>query len=217
METKQCKECSEIKPIWKFYKSKNVKSGRYNKCKTCMDAYTRQWIKDNPEKRKIHQETGYKKHGPAYFAKHNKKWRESHKDRYNKTVYNWYEKNTDKWVETQYKYQSKIPPSVYIIKYKDIIVYVGSSTKPLRRKNCHFSTITTGTNLSKINKLHSYYGYKKDDFTFELIEEVKDEMDLRAREAYYEYKFNAKANYTKTFGKLVSVKERHEEMFGSHK
>lgn len=51
---KTCKGCGEHKPLAEFYADKTTKDGLRGKCKSCMNAYVKQWRKESPEKwRKI--------------------------------------------------------------------------------------------------------------------------------------------------------------------
>jgi hypothetical protein len=46
---KTCTKCFIEKPVDNFYTAKNVKSGRYGKCKVCHDKVTNEWRINNPQ------------------------------------------------------------------------------------------------------------------------------------------------------------------------
>ena len=98
-------------------------------------------------------------------------------------------------------YQEAVPPGVYAIYYVNTAIYVGATKHPNRRMNTHFSTITTCNNIGKVNKLHSYYGYKKEDFTFKVIEKC-DVDKLLEKEVYWRGKLKTKANYERLFPEI---------------
>ena len=214
MEKIKCVKCNEVKGENEFYKDKQQKNGLNTRCRSCYNAYVRQWRKNNPGKVKEYNDRHKQTYNLEYHREYGKKYRSSNRPKYNKKIYDWYEGNTAAFVSTQLKYQSKIPPHVYSITYKDTVVYVGSSNMPLRRRNVHFSTINRPTNIGKINKLHSFLGYNKDDFKFHLVEQVDDITQLKTRESYYEYFHQASYNFKKIFGEIERTSEIIARVFG---
>ncbi len=53
METKKCKSCSEIKPIYEFHIRKQVKDGYNNKCKICACKLVKKYSSTTEQKEKI--------------------------------------------------------------------------------------------------------------------------------------------------------------------
>lgn len=51
---KTCTVCHEVKPLAKFYKSKNMKDGHFNQCRDCMLAYQRAARKESRHKNLEH-------------------------------------------------------------------------------------------------------------------------------------------------------------------
>jgi hypothetical protein len=47
---KKCKKCLETKPLTDFFNDKGFKSGKMAICKTCKQAKTYAWRKENPQK-----------------------------------------------------------------------------------------------------------------------------------------------------------------------
>jgi hypothetical protein len=126
------------------------------------------------------------------------------RERINEKIYNWNDRNKGKQLDQQLKYQSAIPPAVYSITYKGDVVYVGSSKSPIRRQNVHFSTLTTCNNIGNINKLHSYYGFNKDDFAFHILEECNED-DLLFKEREWQVALRPDINYKNYFDIKESV------------
>jgi hypothetical protein len=199
MEIKVCSKCKQEKSLDLFYNHLNGRKQSW--CKQCLYKKTKEFWK-TPEG--IAYKKKYYSENKELYVKATKKWVKNNRKKANQFVYNWYEQHTKQYVGIQDKYQSKFPPSVYCIKYDDDIVYVGSSKKPLARVNIHLSTIKSGTNLTKINKLHSYCGYDKSRFTYEYLEQC-DSNKLLERERFWEEKLNAKGNFKCVFGKVKSI------------
>jgi predicted GIY-YIG superfamily endonuclease len=121
------------------------------------------------------------------------------------------ENNVDSVIANQNKYQSKVAGGVYCIKYKGEIVYIGSTNQPVRRMNVHFSTITTKNNIGKINKLHSFLGYDKKDFSWNMLETC-DEDNRLEREQYYRKYHKSKENFKRIFGKIETTDKLIERL-----
>lgn len=201
---KQCTKCKETKESTDFHKHPTMKLQSW--CKSCQLEFIKAYYQSDAGKAYLKD---YRQNNPAARAAA-KRFREKNKEKTNQWVYDWYNENTDKFVKIQNKYQSKIPPSVYCIKYDDEVIYVGSSKKPLARVNIHLSTIKTATNLSKVNKLHSYCDYDKSRFKYEYLEQC-DVDKLIEREHYWEKELNAKGNYKRIFGRVKSVTQIMKE------
>ena len=205
-ELQKCPDCKEYLPLESFFPSNRGKYG--HKCKACAKKYY------NSPKGKQIRYTSQKKYNAKNRGKINaiaRAWRKNNPEKYRETVYNCWKNNSDDYVAMQTKYQSKIPPSVYAIKYVDTVIYVGATQHPIRRINTHMSTITTSSNIGKINKLHSFLGYDKKDFTWEVIEEC-DVKDLFDREKYYQDKLQSKQNFKRIFGKIETTKSIVERL-----
>ena len=48
MDSKQCSECREIKPLNEFHRSSRNSSGRQARCKQCASRIQREWFRANP-------------------------------------------------------------------------------------------------------------------------------------------------------------------------
>lgn len=205
MKTKQCSKCKQEKELntVNFYLRKD---GYYQSwCQACyktpeMNEYRKvkinQWRKENPEK----------------WANYFKNWRKNNKDKSNKYIYKWMEKNIDRNIDIQNKYQSKVAGGVYCIKYKGEIIYVGSTNQPIRRMNVHFSTIKTCNNIGKINKLHSFLGYDKKDFSWNMLETIDDTNTRIEKEQYYRKFHKSKQNFKRIFGKIETTEKLIERL-----
>ena len=51
---KECSTCGAIKPLDKYPKNKQCKSGRSGKCKDCVSKYKAQWREANPASHRAH-------------------------------------------------------------------------------------------------------------------------------------------------------------------
>lgn len=207
---KKCSKCKVEKPFTEFHKHPKVKY--QSQCKQCQKDFIKEYLKTP---KGIAYRKKYREENKELFAKAAKKWVKNNKEKAHQFVYNWAKNNIEQYVGIQDKYQSKVPPSVYCIKYDDEIIYVGSSKKPLARVNIHLSTIKSATNLTKVNKLHSYCDYDKSRFKYEYLEQC-DVDKLLERERFWEKDLNAKDNYKKVFGKVKSITQIMKEE-GTHK
>ena len=200
---KVCSKCQIEKSLEEFYNNKKTKDGKTYLCKSCQDAQYNKYRIEKRDKINAYQRQ-YQQAHPEQVKKYAKRYRDNNKETYSKRIDNWRKDNIKQYVGIQLNYQSKIPAGIYAIKYKGTIVYVGSSTMPLRRVNTHLSTIKSATNLTAINKLFSYCGYNKEHFEYEIIEECT-KAELIEREKHYEEEYNAKHNYTNIFSDVPSI------------
>ncbi len=208
MESKSCTKCKQVKPLDLFYD--HIRDRKQSWCKQCQLDTLREWIK-TPEG--IAYRKKYYSDNKEMYATAAKKWVKNNRKRANQFIYNWYEKNTKQFVAQQDKYQSKVPPSVYCIKYDDEVIYVGKARRPLARVNVHLSTIKTDNNLSKVNKLHSYCGFDKSRFSYEFLEEGEYDKLLDI-ERHYEDLYDAKGNYKRIFGNVKTINQIVKEIGG---
>jgi DNA-directed RNA polymerase subunit M/transcription elongation factor TFIIS len=76
--------------------------------------------------------------------------------------------NKDKKAKAQEKYLDKIPAGVYCVRELGNIIYIGESSKPLRRYYGHFTK--QGGQENNISAINNYIHFKgKDKFTFEMM------------------------------------------------
>jgi len=74
---KQCSTCKAFKPFEAFYKNARTLDGYVYQCKKCQIAYTKNWIKNNPEKRAAAQRS-YNQKNPYKVKKWGVTWRTKH-------------------------------------------------------------------------------------------------------------------------------------------
>ena len=205
-ELQRCPDCNEYLPQESFFPSNWGKNGM--KCKACAKAYY-----SSPKGRAIlyKSQRKYQLKNPHKIKEWAANYRNNHRDKYNERIYEYMRNNVDNVMDSQLKYQSKLPSGVYAIKYVDDVIYVGATKHPIRRVNTHMSTIKTSNNITKVNKLFSFLGYDKNNFTWELVEEC-DPENLFVREKHYQKQFKSKANYKKHFGKVESTKSIIERL-----
>ena len=202
METKNCSKCKKQKPCSTeyFYRATHTKSGYQSWCIECCST------DEMMEYKRKASEKWRKKH-PEKWNEVYRNWRRKNKEKATQYVYEWMKNNTEPTLNIQKKYQQAEPPGVYAIKYVDDVIYVGATNEPVRRSNIHFSMIKTRNNIGKINKLHSFYGYDKKDFTFEILEHC-DIDQLITKEKEWRVKLNSKANYERLF----NIKETIDQL-----
>ena len=206
---KTCARCKQQKDPSEFSYHKNTKDNKQPYCRPCVNEYARKpemkaardrWRKNNPEKAKAAT----------------KRWIQANPERHRANVYKFAKEKKEQYVAIQDRYQTRIPPGVYIVKYMDTVIYVGSARRPQNRMNLHLSSIKTRNNITKVNKLHSFCGYDKSEFTAEVVHNCEPEH-LLEWEAHYEEFYNAKANYKRLLPDALTIKEIHARFFGEAK
>lgn len=68
---KTCKDCGETKSHEELAKDKRLKDGVKSLCKPCQNKRVRQWVTDNPERRKTHY-TDWSHRNPEYVNQKNR-------------------------------------------------------------------------------------------------------------------------------------------------
>ena len=113
---RRCKECGEIKFLFKFIKNKKSKYGFEKKCKQCQSGYNKEYNKKHKE-----EKTGYNK---KYYETHkeerveyNQKYREGHKEEIKMWNRKYREENQEKIKEYKERYKEEIKE--YNKKYKE--------------------------------------------------------------------------------------------------
>ena len=208
MESKACTQCKQVKPLDLFYN--HTRGRKQSWCKQCqLDKLNLYW--KTPEGQAYRK--NYYKENKELCYEASRRWKRNNKEKAHGYIYRWAKANTEQYVGIQDKYQSRIPPSVYCIKYDDEVIYVGKARKPQARVNVHLSTIKSGTNLTKVNKLHSYCGYDKSRFSYEYLEQGEYDTLLDI-ERQYEAMFDAKGNYKRLFGNVKSIGQIQKEVIG---
>jgi 5-methylcytosine-specific restriction protein A len=99
MSERTCKGCGKTKPVGDFQKTgKLYKDGSpkyHGKCKICMNEYQRNYLKENPEKRKE-------------FAKLTQEWAKANRGKLNEYHKEYEKKNRAKASEAQRKWRKKV-------------------------------------------------------------------------------------------------------------
>lgn len=93
-------------------------------------------------------------------------------------------KNYDKLVKQNAILNKSIAPGVYCIKENGIIVYIGSSVSPYKRRSCHFSVNKFGGEINNSTVAHALADgiVKREDLTFEMMEYIDDYRSRKDRE-----------------------------------
>ena len=92
---KICRKCGEEKPLDKFTKDKKCKNGCSHRCIKCTNEIKKEWIKNNPEKDKIHK------------VKARKKYRINNKEKCTESFLKWKKENPNKYKESLSKSRLK--------------------------------------------------------------------------------------------------------------
>ena len=78
---KQCSKCKEQKPLTEYHRDKNTKDGYVQRCKSCVQIKTQQWLKANRERNTVKCRARYKANPEPYkaqatkWAKDNPEWK----------------------------------------------------------------------------------------------------------------------------------------------
>lgn len=99
---KRCSHCKEMKSESEFNKNRSRKDNLNHQCKICDREKATKWQRANPEKTKIGR-LNYIKKNPEYY----KIYRNSNKDKVNKTIQDWNQKNPDKKREYKHRYRAR--------------------------------------------------------------------------------------------------------------
>jgi len=108
---KQCAKCGEAKFLDKFCRSKYTKDGLNRKCKKCLYAERKQYLKNNPDKAKKFNGR-WDKANPEHARARSKAWRESNKKRFSETVKKWRKENSERNKELQKKWHTENPHKI---------------------------------------------------------------------------------------------------------
>lgn len=93
--SKTCTKCGQTLPLDAFSPKPNGRPGLRSECKPCRAAYTRQWTKNNPEKKQAWQKNRSAESIERKKAS-DKKWRIANKQRVRKNQILWEKKNPNK-------------------------------------------------------------------------------------------------------------------------
>tara|TARA_Y100000004_G_scaffold145467_1_gene165949 strand:- start:66 stop:548 length:483 start_codon:yes stop_codon:yes gene_type:complete len=140
-----------------------------------------------------------KKYNYEYYRKNKAKrreWNALNSDK-RKEYYKAYNKKNHAKQEEQNKIlNSSIPPAVYCIKEDDIIVYVGYSKIPYKRRASHLSVNKFGgtINNSSVSQAISDGLLDRDKLTFHILEFIDDRDTGKQREKMYIMQYQPKVN-----------------------
>ena len=93
-------------------------------------------------------------------------------------------KNKKKLAKQNAILNKSIPAGVYCVKEKGIIVYIGSSVSPYKRRSCHFSVNKFGGQINNSTVANAIANgiVKREDLTFELMEPIDNYRSRKDRE-----------------------------------
>jgi len=107
MNTKVCTKCKEEKPRAQFHKDINKKGGLGSYCKTCRNAYGKQWHKENRDSRLESKKQWYQKNRDS-FLEYQKQWYQKNRERYKQR----YQKNREEISRRQKQYRQENPEKI---------------------------------------------------------------------------------------------------------
>jgi hypothetical protein len=97
---KICMGCEIEKQLNEFSKLKKSKDGYNTRCKKCRNEVAKEWVKKNPEKRKLtlekYDSKGYWEKNKEKLISANKEWKKNNKDKLDETTKEWRKNNPDK-------------------------------------------------------------------------------------------------------------------------
>ena len=149
---KNCRECGTELIIGTNW-TENQKNRSVYWCKSCRGAYQKPYDKAGRDKKL------------PYLREFNKR-------------------NRNKLVKQNAILNKSIAPGVYCIKDKGTIVYIGSSVSPYKRRSCHFSVNKFGGVINNSTVAHALAdgSVKREDLTFELMEQIDNYRERKDRE-----------------------------------
>lgn len=155
METKQCKKCTEIKPVTEFYKKRDTKDRLTTWCKICVQKQSRNHILNNPEKSK----------------EYSKKWQLKNPEKFKQQTTNYLTK-----IKAVYE---------IIDNDTNECLYIGQSKRFISRKNHHKRRIESIELSKKCKQAYLYDLLRQHpQVNIRIIEECSPEV-LIEREQYY--------------------------------
>ena len=104
---KICTKCKESKELTEFFKQKSAKDGVQHYCKICDRANNRDWIKDNP-KRKKEANDKWRKTNPEKMKELVAKWVKNNPERVKENVAKWAKNNPESRKRTTATRQDRI-------------------------------------------------------------------------------------------------------------
>ena len=90
-----CTKCKKEKNKSEFYKKKDGKNGLHSQCKSCKNAYNKQWDKENPEK-VLAKSKRYRERHPERAKESMKKWGDKNKERKRENWKRWSAANKER-------------------------------------------------------------------------------------------------------------------------
>jgi len=174
---KKCIQCCEYKDTTHFSKRSISPDGLQPKCKECNKTDNAKFREIKPDYKKV-----WDKNNPGAQVEITKRY---------------FRRNPEKLRSIMKKYYSKMGMGIYKVTC-DITqdFYIGYSSQIQARYNAY---LTGAVNNAPINRnlLNAMIEYGKENFTFEIIEQVYDKSLLEQREIYWIKKLNPPYNIKK--------------------
>lgn len=106
--TKKCSKCGLEKPLSDYYTDKRREGRMQPSCKLCQYEYTKEWRKNNPEKKRAQGKRAYYAHREDCI-KRVKKWSIANKEVYNGYIDRWHKAHREKGLISARKYRASNP------------------------------------------------------------------------------------------------------------
>jgi 5-methylcytosine-specific restriction endonuclease McrA len=92
---KTCSTCKAFKPFDAFYKNSRTSDGYVYQCKECQIAYSKQWIKSNPDKKSSTEKSYYQRNKEKFRHWHDS-WVKNNPEKVSQRHARYYAKNAEK-------------------------------------------------------------------------------------------------------------------------
>jgi DNA repair exonuclease SbcCD ATPase subunit len=155
---KTCSKCKRELSLNHFHKTKTGKYGVMSKCKDCRKEYNKEYNKINKEKIKeynkeyknsennkekiLEKAKEYYKNNKQKILEHNKEYKKEYYKNNKEKILEYskeYSKNNKQKIKEKDKeyYKNNKQNCIYYYSFNNIVLYVGSTVCPLKRKNKH--------------------------------------------------------------------------------
>jgi hypothetical protein len=119
MNTKKCRQCGDIFPatLEYFYAKKSGRYGLTGRCRHCLCLKTREWVKNNPERKK-QQDKDYAAKHPERMAETKRRWVENNPEKKLKASRDYRKRNPGQNTPTATKWRLLNPDNTRAIKLR---------------------------------------------------------------------------------------------------
>jgi exonuclease VII large subunit len=145
---KTCTECKKQLSLNHFHKNKKGKYGVRSKCKDCKNKHKKEYCEKNKQKIQEYYKNNkeklkeyikeYSKNNKEKILEYKKEYSKNNKQKIKEKDKEYYKNNKQKINEKDKEYYKKIKQNcIYYYSFNNVVLYVGSTVCPLKRKNKH--------------------------------------------------------------------------------